>query len=59
MKTNTEVIMNALGWQGGTIHQVARELGVTTDRILYASHDEMQALIGLAKEVRSKQAPPR
>lgn len=23
MKTNTELLMNVLGWQGGTVHQVS------------------------------------
>lgn len=34
MKTNTELLMKALGWQGGTVHQVARETGITVSQIL-------------------------
>ncbi|QYC52631.1 hypothetical protein [Salmonella phage SSBI34] len=34
MKTNTELLMAALGWQGGTVHQVARETGLTVSEIL-------------------------
>lgn len=34
MKTNTELLMNALGWQGGTVHQVARQTGLTVLEIL-------------------------
>lgn len=34
MKTNTELLMNALGWQGGTVHQVARETGLSVLEIL-------------------------
>lgn len=34
MKTNTEFLMNALGWKGGTVHQVARETGITVSQIL-------------------------
>lgn len=32
--TNTEYLMKALGWQGGTIHQVARETGLTVLEVL-------------------------
>lgn len=34
MKTNTELLMMALGWQGGTVHQVAHETGLTVSEIL-------------------------
>ncbi|ARB11598.1 hypothetical protein CB7_124 [Pectobacterium phage vB_PatM_CB7] len=34
MKTNTELLMKALGWQGGTVHQVAHETGLTVSEIL-------------------------
>lgn len=34
MKTNTELLMNALGWQGGTVHQVAAATGLTVQMIL-------------------------
>lgn len=34
MKTNTELLMNALGWQGGTVHQVAKETGLKVLDIL-------------------------
>lgn len=34
MKTNTEFLMNALGWQGGTVHQVAQETGLSVMEIL-------------------------
>ena len=29
-----KALFNVCGWQGGTIHQVADELGITTDDIL-------------------------
>jgi hypothetical protein len=32
--TNTELLMKALGWQGGTVHQVARETGITVCQVL-------------------------
>lgn len=35
MRTNTEHLMNALGWQGGTIHQLAKALGLTVETILF------------------------
>jgi hypothetical protein len=34
MKTNTELLMNALGWQGGTVHQVAMATGLRVENIL-------------------------
>ena len=33
-KTNTELLMLALGWQGGTVHQVAKETGLSVMEIL-------------------------
>jgi hypothetical protein len=42
MKTNTELLCLCLGWQGGTVHQVAEATGLTTSQIIdtdrYASH---------------------
>lgn len=32
----TEALCKALGWQGGTVHQVAEALGTDTNSILYA-----------------------
>lgn len=32
--TNTEIACLLLGWQGGTIHQVSQETGLTVDQIL-------------------------
>lgn len=34
MKTNTELLCNVLGWQGGTVHQVAQATGLTTSQII-------------------------
>ncbi len=34
MKTNTELLMNALGWEGGTVHQVAKVTGLKVLTIL-------------------------
>lgn len=34
MKTNTELLMQALGWQGGTVHQVATATGLPVNQIL-------------------------
>lgn len=33
--TRTEALCRILGWQGGTIHQVAKEIGVSTHDIIY------------------------
>ena len=35
--TRTEAIMKALGWQGGTIHQVAEETGCAVHDLLYSA----------------------
>lgn len=32
--TNTEYLMKALGWQGGTVHQVASATGLSVMQIL-------------------------
>lgn len=32
--TNTEYLMSALGWQGGTVHQVAHDTGLTVSEVL-------------------------
>lgn len=34
MKTNTELLMNVLGWQGGTVYQVAQVTGLKVETIL-------------------------
>lgn len=33
-QTNTLTLCHALGWQGGTIHQVSKEIGLPLDDIL-------------------------
>jgi hypothetical protein len=33
--TRTEALCNVLGWQGGTIHQVAKETGCALEDLLY------------------------
>lgn len=38
--TRTEALMLALGWQGGTVHQVANELGLDAHEIIYADASE-------------------
>lgn len=35
--TRTEALCRVLGWQGGTVHQVAAETGLTVEQILYSS----------------------
>ena len=47
--TNTEILLFVLGYQGGTIHQLAMELGVTDREIFGADHDKMLDLCRLAQ----------
>ena len=35
MITRTEALCKALGWQGGTIHQIVKETGCEVDKLLY------------------------
>ena len=35
-----KLIMNALGWQGGTIHQACKEIGCEVQDFLYAKPQE-------------------
>lgn len=42
--SNTAILCFVLGWQGGTIHQVAEELGCTTGHILDADYEVMGEL---------------
>lgn len=34
IKTNTELLCLVLGWQGGTVHQVAAATGLAVDQII-------------------------
>jgi len=38
--TNLEKACYLLGWQGGTIHQVSNETGLSVEEILYSSNIE-------------------
>lgn len=52
--SNTEVLCFVLGWQGGTVHQVARCLpGVSVSDILDADAEQMRYLMRLAQQVPS------
>jgi hypothetical protein len=53
--SNTEILMYVLGWQGGTIHQLADVLGVTTDIILKADDAALHELCRLAQTIRQAQ----
>jgi len=33
MKTNTELLIQALGWQSGTVHEVAQQTGMTVSQV--------------------------
>lgn len=52
--SNTEILMFILGWQGGTVHQVAEVLGISTGTILNADYDKMQDLMRLAQRKRTR-----
>lgn len=54
---NTHVLCFVLGWQGGTIHQVAKLLGVTTSDICNADYDRMGDLCRMAQEKRKDGIP--
>lgn len=51
--TNTEILMYVLGWQGGTIHQLAHEIGINQDEILNADAEKMRELVRVAQTVRN------
>lgn len=46
---NSVVLMFVRGWQGGTIHEIAAELGVTTTDIQNADFDRMIELMRVAQ----------
>ena len=54
---NTEILMFIIGWQGGTIHQLADAMGVPTWRIMNATYDDMQDLMRLAQQKRASTKP--
>jgi hypothetical protein len=47
--TNLETLIKAMGYQGGTVHQVARDLGVVADDILNANTRQMRDLLKIAR----------
>lgn len=55
----TEALCKALGWQGGTVHQVADELGIDTHSILYgepsATYTSSPYNLGLYWSTNSKE----
>jgi len=51
---NTEILMFIVGWQGGTVHQLAKHLGVTDREIMRADYKQMQDLMRLAQSKRVK-----
>lgn len=52
--TNTAILCFVLGYQGGTVHQVAKELGVTVDDIIGADSDKMGILCRMAQRMQWK-----
>lgn len=53
--TNTEILCYVLGWQGGSIHQVARAMNVETDEVLAADATRMRELCRMAQVVRRRE----
>lgn len=53
--TNLEILCFVLGQQGGTVHQVARDLSVTANEILEADYEKMQELCRAAQKVKRNQ----
>lgn len=49
--TNTQILAFILGYQGGTVHQIAYELGVSVDAVLDAEEAEMQTLCRKAQGI--------
>lgn len=52
--SNTEILLFVIGWQGGTVHQLARELMVTGDTILNADREAMEHLCRVAQRIRNE-----
>ena len=50
--SNTEILCYVLGWQGGTVHQIASELRVTVETILQADDEQMDILARAAQQAR-------
>jgi hypothetical protein len=46
MMNRTEALCKAFGWQGGTIHQLVRETGVSIDDLLYGVPSSIYAGYG-------------
>ena len=55
---NSVVLIFVRGWQGGTVHQIAAELGVTVQDIFVADLDRMMELMRVAQEKRLFDNPP-
>lgn len=48
--SNTTILLFVLGYQGGTVHQLAEELGVPTEDILDADEERMGNLMRIAQK---------
>ena len=47
-------LMLALGWQGGTVHQVCEKLNCTVEDILYKDKEVYSALLSKACRIKSE-----
>jgi hypothetical protein len=52
---NLEILLAVLGWQGGTVHQVARTLGLNAFQIINANRKDMQEYCREAEKIRNKE----
>lgn len=46
MKTRTELLMQALGWQGGTVHDICHYVGINAHKFLYTDIPSNQKMMG-------------
>lgn len=46
MKTRTELLMQALGWQGGTVHDICHYVGIDAHKFLYTDIPSNQKMMG-------------
>lgn len=53
MLTNTEILCYVLGWQGGTVYEVAKVIGTSPDSILNADDERLRFLCRLAQKARA------
>lgn len=62
-ENRTKALLYYFGWQGGTIHQIAKETGLDSQKILYGEHsscpEESSRLSGGFSAIRTCDKPWR